>query len=283
MKTLLSLTLLVAIFSNTIFSQNKCKVTYIANEGFLIETVGKKILVDALFDKIDGDWCDSPTDSVVELMKNANAPFNDVDIIAVTHNHRDHFNKDVVANHLLNNQKGILICPDQVKEALSENPDYKKFYKRIISVTPNFYSDSNIVINDIKIRIMRLEHSHYMMKDTVTGKMMNKHHNIENLGYLFNISGTKLFHCGDTNPLNEKEYSTFSLIDEKIDIGFIERLFIAKGKKSVEILNKYIAPKNMVLMHIGPRNRQAFINHLKDEKTVKIFENKMDASIYRIK
>lgn len=258
------------------FGQENTKVTYIANEGFLIEAANKKILVDGLFDRIDGDWCDSPSDSVVELMEKAEAPFDNIDLILITHQHRDHFNKDVVAKHLLNNPKAKIICPKQVEKALSENANYASFKTNIIAITPQMFADSTVSVSDIDIRILRLEHSHYMIEDTATREMLSKHRNVENLGFVFIVNGTKLFHCGDTNPLNEKEYATFALVEDEIDIAFIERLFFSKGKKSIEILNTYIAPKSMVLMHISPVNKSMFINFFKEEKAVKIFENKMD-------
>ena len=121
-----------------------------------------------------------------------------------------------------------------------------------------------------------------MEEDTINGGKKNRHADIENLGYVFNINDTKIFHCGDTNPLNEKEYSTFSLVDEEIDIAFIERLFFSKGAESIAILNKYIAPKEIILMHIGPANKELFINHFKEVENVNIFNNKMESISFSV-
>ena len=54
-----------------IFAQKNCEVTYISNEGFLFEIEGKKVLIDALFDEIKENWCDSPSDSIIDLMTNS--------------------------------------------------------------------------------------------------------------------------------------------------------------------------------------------------------------------
>ena len=279
MKTIIIVLLSLILIPSEIYSQNECKITYISNEGFLIEVDGRKVLIDAIFDKIAGSWCDSPSENIVESMRNSTHPFDSVEIIAITHKHIDHFNESIVVNHLLSNPKGIVICPKQVGELLSKNPSYVEFSDRIISLTPSMYCDTNIIVSNIPIRILRLEHSHYMMADSVTGTMINKHRNIENLGYLFNIKGIKIFHCGDTNPLNEKEYSTFSLNNEEIDIAFLERLFFSTGEKGLEMINKYIKPKNIIVMHINPANKSLFADHFKQEKNIKIFENKMESII----
>lgn len=48
--------------SMTLVSQTTCKITYIANDGFLINTADKKVLVSALFGVGEGNWYDKPND-----------------------------------------------------------------------------------------------------------------------------------------------------------------------------------------------------------------------------
>ncbi len=75
-------------------NENKMKnveVTYIANEGFLIKVGDKKILIDALFGDRDYGFCDIPTEAIMNsILKNENN-FKDIDLIATTHAHVDHF------------------------------------------------------------------------------------------------------------------------------------------------------------------------------------------------
>jgi L-ascorbate metabolism protein UlaG (beta-lactamase superfamily) len=277
-RILISLLLLTCI-PTEIIAQSNCKTTYIANEGFIIEVGDKKIIVDGLFDKILGSWCDSPSDTMLKLIKKAQAPFDNIDLIAITHNHRDHFNEAIVSEYMLSNKKAKIICPKQVQNSLSQNENYDLFIDRIISITPEILQDSNIIIQGIPVRVMRLEHSHYMEDNPETGGKRNRHRNVENLGFLFNFDGYTIYHCGDTNPLNEKEYKTFALQNKNIDLAFLERMFISNGKPSMDILNNYIAPKSMVFMHINPANKAAYTNHFKAQENIKIFENKLDTLI----
>lgn len=279
MKKLILYILLCCLFTYS-SAQKQCKVTYISNEGFILESGNKKIMIDALFDHIQGDWCDSPNDTILDALKQAKAPFHNVDLIAITHKHRDHFNVDVVISHMLHNQKAHLLCPEQVGEVLAENKGYEKISDRLTICTPGEYGEEKVVVNSIPVRICRLEHSHYMEEDSIHGGKVNRHRNIENLGFVIDLDGVKLFHCGDTNPLNEKEYSTFNLMDENIDIALLERLFFAYGKASIDIMNKYIAPKQTVLMHINPANKAAFTKHFKEFDQVTIFQEKMDSKVF---
>lgn len=282
MKTLKLILFIVLFVPVSIFSQENCKITYIANEGFLVELSGKKVLFDAIFDKIEGDWCDSPSDSIVERIRNAKYPFNDVDIIAVSHGHQDHFDEEIMVAHLLNNSKAIVICPDDVGKILSKNPAYPKFNDRIISFTPELFCDSIINVLNIPIRVMRLEHSLNMVNDSLTGLKINKHKNVENLGFLFTINGFKIFHSGDTNPLNEEEYIKFSIQDEGIELAFLERMFYAYGKPGIDVIEKYIKPKKIILMHINPTNLNVYKEYFKDAKNIHFFQHKMDTIILKL-
>ena len=274
-------TLLLGIFlMHPLWAQKNVKVTYISNEGFLTETGGTKILIDGMFGPIAGNWCDSPDALSIESMRFNRPPFEDLDIIAITHQHQDHFDADIVADHMMNNPKGIVICPKQVERLLAQCPHWNDFRDRVISVTPRLYCDTCLDISGVSVRVIRLEHSHYMEEDTTTGTMINRHQNIENLGYLLQVNERTIFHCGDTNPVNAKEYEAAALNRENIDIAFLERMFFTKGEKSLDILNRCINPKVIVVMHVAPGNQSRFAEYFKDQTDVKVFEQKMDTMLY---
>lgn len=275
---------ILTLLPSLIFAQKNCEVTYISNEGFLFEIEGKKVLIDALFDEIKENWCDSPSDSIIDLMKNSKHPFDGIDIVAITHKHVDHFNEDIVVQHMLSNQYATVICPNQVNAILATNPNYHKIENRIISITPEPLADSNIVVSNVSIKVLRLEHSGSKKEDPETGELVNMHQDVENLGYLFNINGAKIFHCGDTNPLNEKEYNTFQLNKEEIDIAFVERLFFTfYREKDLEMINKFLNPDNIIVMHIRPENKGAYFDYLNHKDGIYVFTNKMESINIEVK
>ena len=91
---------------------NAPTVTYIANEGFLIEAAGKKVLVDALFDSGFGTYLSPPQEALAQ-MTGAREPFADVDLLLVTHPHGDHFNPKLVVEFLRNQARCRLIAHTQ--------------------------------------------------------------------------------------------------------------------------------------------------------------------------
>jgi len=229
------------------------EIIYIANEGFLIKTSNKNILIDALFGGFEADWCVIPSAEVVKKMETCSEPFDQIDVILVSHAHIDHFNAEIVSKHLNNNEAAILICPEQVRLELEKQKGYKNFSARIKETTPEYDRGSQFVeVEGIKLQVWKLKHSAFYIESEKTGQKYNKHENVQNLGFTIEIDHKKIFHGGDwgddgvgenSNPFNE----------EKIDVAFLSigaylRLF-GPDSKQVEGFKK---PENIVLMHIPP-------------------------------
>lgn len=232
----------------------KIYVTYIANEGFLIESGGKKILIDALFSDNTIDFCDVPSEDTLRKILTAKPPFNGVNLLLFTHQHRDHFDADLALTYMKNNKKCNLIGPQQVVDQLSESEEYKKITKRVHSITPPFGHSKHTSINGIRLLVLRFQHSSYFVTDEQTGKKVDRHKNIQNLGYMINIGNYKILHTGDSFLQNIDEYKAYRLDKEKIDIAF----FLITPP-IIEVVKNYIKPQNIIMMHL-PKDKQMFFN-----------------------
>lgn len=247
----------------------------------MVEVNSKKILFDGMFGGFNANWCDVPSSETKAQLENAEPPFNDIDFIFISHNHSDHFNREMVLNHLAKNSKCVVICPEQVYKKLESAVGFQDISKNIFEFTPGINEDTAVVIDGMKIKIYRLEHSRYMEKDSITGLEINLHSNVENLGFLLETDGTRLFHCGDINPWNEEQIKKFKLSDENIDIAFLERLYLANREgKGIDLINEYIKPRNTIFMHIDPKNREVYkqiITQISDVLPNSfIFDNSLD-------
>lgn len=284
---LLALIVLTGFFLSSEVSDSKLKLTYIANEGFLIEAGHKSILIDALFGEKELGFCDIPTSGAIQAMTAAQDEFAAVDVIAVTHKHLDHFYAPFVAAHLSSNDLGKFISCEQTVDLLSAEKGYGEIRDRVIEITPDslFYQDT--VLNEIGVRVYRLAHGPYLEEDPLTGKSVNRHKNIQNLGFLFHIGGIKVFHCGDSSPRCWDDYEHFRLDREDIDIAILGRGFLASTNGfGIDIIRDLIKPDHIVLMHIhhdGNSYYQDIANQVKDEfPSVTIFENLMDSKVFPI-
>ncbi len=257
--------------------KEKSTVTYIANEGFLIETKNHKILIDAIFGNIKGDWCDQPEDSVLTKMIKGTSPFNNVDLVFVTHYHSDHFNQKMVVDFLKNNSKAVLVCPEQANNALKKNSDYSIIAGRINSVKPGESFDSAMTFNNVKVRALRINHGPYFLKDSVSGEFVNIHKNIENLAYIIESDGFVFMHTGDGSPADKKHFEEYEIKKLNTDIAFLDRIFL--NTAGIDIIRDIIKTRYLVYMHIEEKNRGSYraMKNLPGNKyKLFIFENMMD-------
>ena len=266
MKKLGALILIGLLISLNLFSQRteyKIDVTYIANAGFLIESSGKKILIDALF---KNGWKTylTPADSIVSKIINQQAPFEKVNLMLITHNHENHFNDSMVVAYLNNNSENVLIAPPQVSNAILKNPDFKKNRNQIVELDKIYRGKNDTTINGIRIRSFFIKH------DTRP--------QIENVGYLIDIDGIKVFHSGDSNGSDSVEFEKLQLQKEQIDLALLNFYGFWNTKEERFFTEKYILPKRISLIHIPPKEVKSVMDSVKlirDFIDITVFENSM--------
>jgi L-ascorbate metabolism protein UlaG (beta-lactamase superfamily) len=254
-------TLLLAVF----FALSGCSdfrqrpqldVTFVANAGFLVECNHQKIMIDAPFGGFESDWCYVPSDSVVNLMVEAKPPFNDIDIIAYTHYHVDHFNAEMAINHLLHNQSGILVCPSQVDQALAKSVRYSEIRDRVKIISEPV--DSTLIINiaGIEIKAIRTQHLPSGVEDESTGKIVDGNLKTEHLEFVFSLGGYIIYHSGDATMDSRSRYESYGFGDHSIDLAFVPWWDASERPTFRQaLLRDIIRPDRIILMHVvkGPK------------------------------
>jgi L-ascorbate metabolism protein UlaG (beta-lactamase superfamily) len=281
LKSILILLLILAASGSFVFSRGPaetCAVTYIANEGLLIKTATHKILIDALFGNIKGNWCDQPSDSVSRMMQKGISPFDNIDIVLVTHKHSDHFNESIVINFLKNNQKSMLICPDQVNEILKTNPEYSLVSGRITSLRSCDPYDSSLTIKNINIRAFSFNHGPYFETDPVTGKTNDRHRDIQNIGYIIESDGFLMFHSGDCSASAKAKFELYGFEKKEFNIVFVDRIFLRK--EGQEVLQTYVRSENIIFIHIEPGKGAYYQSVINSIPEMSVFVNPMETKIF---
>ncbi len=253
---LILLLLLCAVPVKPQTQREAIEITYIANEGFLIKSGSNKIMFDALFGGIEGDWCDQPSDSLLQKMIKGVAPFNDINIVFVSHYHADHFSPRLMAEFLESNKSAILVCPSQVNDALSKVDNYTGISERVKYFKPDSFFDSELSCPGIKIRVVRIDHGKYYEKDAKTGEIVNRHQNVENFAYLVNMNGFNILHTGDGSPSNKEQFIKYEISKSSFDLALLDRTFL--NTDGYDILEKYLNTKNLVYMHLGPGEKSIY-------------------------
>jgi hypothetical protein len=95
-----------------------------ASKGEMSEEMGhqlfSKIIFDALFDNPNPNYR-APLDNMLETMLSGSAPFDNVNLVLVTHNHPDHFSPKFAARFMENNPYTTLIAAKDAVDAMKTN------------------------------------------------------------------------------------------------------------------------------------------------------------------
>ncbi|HXI04617.1 MAG TPA: MBL fold metallo-hydrolase, partial [Candidatus Saccharimonadales bacterium] len=151
------------------------EITYVANEGFLVQAAGRKIAIDTFFEGETIDWCDAPAPGTVEKMRSAKGPFEGIDLILVTHGHVDHFSPGLVLAHLSSNPKTVVVASPQVTSRLRSDPAWNDRYEtRIRKIDVPLFGSREVTVDGIRVEAHRIRHGAYMIKDEATGRERNK-------------------------------------------------------------------------------------------------------------
>lgn len=218
-------------------SSDGARVTYIANEGVMIEAGGKKILIDALH-RFYKDAYAFPPDPVREDLENAKGKFADVDLVLVSHIHGDHFSAESVGRHLISNPNASLVSSPQVVEAVARDfPKSAEIGTRLRAI-PYEWKQANSDSGGIRVTLLGLRHANPQFAS------------IQNFGHLIDVGGIKFLHIGDAD-MTDENFDAFALNKAGIDVAFIPYWFLL-SKEGRELVDRQFKPKNIVAVHVPP-------------------------------
>ena len=234
-KAIIIILLLSYISVSSFAQQKETEVTYVGNAGFLIKIGDKKILIDALFKGFEGDYI--LPEHIQEKLSLAQAPFNDVDLVLVTHAHGDHISANMVQQHMKNNPNAIFASTKQTVDALNARDTIDNFHDRRIGFNPSKEKSDKQDIKGISIEAFYLPHG----PDS----------RIINNGFLVTVNGVSFFHTGDVDydQFTYEEFQSFKLPEKKIDLAFIQHFYLTSDSISQEFVTKGIGGKYILPIH----------------------------------
>ncbi len=264
MKRIIIFLLLTFIAVSSHAQPGRTGVTYVGNAGFMINIGDKKILIDALFTGFEGSY--QLPQEVQEKLRLAQAPFDDVDLIIVTHAHGDHIDPEMVRQHMQNNPEAIFASTQQMVDAL------KDFADRSVGFNPTKEIPQTKVTNGINVEAFYLPHG--------------KEARIINNGFLISVDGISLFHTGDVdfNQFTFNEFRSLKLPERKIDLAFIQHFYLTGDTMSSDFVKKGIGGDYILPIHYHfttPPFDSTIVRE--NYPSAIIFENELDSWIMPVK
>ena len=228
-KAIIIVLILGYITASTYGQKDKVDVTYVGNAGFLISIGDKKILIDALFKGFDGNYI--MPQEVQDKLISAQEPFDDVDLVLVTHAHGDHIDLDMVRQHLKNNPKAIFASTQQLVDVLNDSTD------RWLGFSPTIEEPESKVISDISVEAFYLPHG--------------PEARIINIGFLISVNGITIFQTGDADfdQFTFEEFRSLQLPEKNIDLSFIQHYYLTGDSLHTKYVREAIGGKYVFPIH----------------------------------
>jgi len=216
------------------------QVTYIGNAGFMITTDHKKVIIDGLFRGFE--WIYTLPAEIQNKLALAQPPFDNVDLILVTHNHRDHFSSGLVAQHLQNDPKAVLAALPSITGQFPNFPD------RLASFDPTLEEPVKKDIDGIQVEAIALSHG--------PGQP-------ENIGFVVTLEGFKIFFSGDVDlsHVSYEVFRSYNLPEKKLDVAFISHFYLTDIPEEQQFIKQGITAKYLIPTHYfyttPPFNRES--------------------------
>lgn len=208
-------------------------VTFLANEGVLLEGGSRKVLIDALFDPYRSYAV--PHDSTQRALREGKAPFNAVDLVLVTHWHGDHFGSAAVAGHLEANPRATLVASAQVIDSLRRfTPARDIAASRTLAQAAASAERRREVINGVPVEVLGVSHG------------SGRHATVQHRGYIVEIGGRRVLHLGDTE-FTDDEFSRLRLDTARIDVALLPAWALTSQRAIIE---RWIKPRQVVAVHL---------------------------------
>lgn len=214
------------------------RITYVGNEGFLIEVEGRNVLIDALYRMGVAGYVVHPPDLRRQLEK-AQPPFDDIEVVLATHYHADHFDPQSVGTYLINNRSARFISTDQSVTELQDGfPAWRHISERVTASHPDENETEIIELDGIRITVLNLHHG--------------RSRPVQNLGFIVEIDGRTFLHIGDTE-VTPAEFGSLGLAELDIDFFFVPYWFLTNPRWNDQ-MEPAVGSPTFIAMHMPPKD-----------------------------
>lgn len=203
--------------------------------GVLIDYNDKKILIDAIISPNILPYQTVKRETLLDMLKKAE-PFEKIDLILITHEHREHFQPDLVCQILSACPEARLVAPKAVIEALQQSRFYKKsFITQFISLELDLNTSVEMTLKDIRFDALRLLHD----EDPQAAE-------VQNIAYLLHLGNQRLLHVGDALASAEN-FKGNELFSKEITYLIVPFIYVVAEAGVESILA--LKPRHLVALH----------------------------------
>ena len=218
--------------------QATVEITYIANEGVLLSSGDKQVLIDGLHRRYGLHYAFLP-DAEREKIEGAKAPFDRINLLLVSHLHLDHFHPESIGLYLKHNPAATLVSSQQVVDEVEKGfKEYSAIRARAVGTTPRLRERIAMRVAGIDFDVLGVGHGSERFRW------------VQNLGHVVKLGGKKILHIGDADTSAEI-FAAFNLDEEGIDVAILPSWFLTE-KDGQTVIREHIKPRHLIAVHISP-------------------------------
>jgi len=217
-------------------------VTFLANEGFFLESGKYHVLIDA-FLREPTNYEALPNEVYKELV-NARPPYDGLTVVLVSHDHPDHMQVRGLEKYLSNNKRAQLLASRQVIEAVEKGArEFEAIRPNVTPIPTRRGSSNRLMQEEMSVEFIELAH---------VGK---GNESVQNLGHLIEIGGVKILHVGDADPTAEN-FEAYQLEKRGIDLAILPYWFFG-SETGLRVISEQIRPRMVAASHVPPGEKEA--------------------------
>ncbi len=269
-QTIAPVPLHTAISENNNDSHKVLIISYIGNMGVLLEANQHTVLIDGLHQYYKPIYEYPTHETVKQLIKGEYPSFSEIEVILVSHKHKNHFSPGHAYDFLRYNSEAILVGSSQLLEEMERvSKGKEKELLDRVEVVPYSYNINQVTHKGIEVESFRCDHTNPA-----------RHKNIENIAHMISMGQYNILHLGDTDreTLNNL-LPRINLVQRDLDILVLPFWMLLVTSSVVDPIKK-LNPKKIIATHMAPINWSKTVANLEKDFSNVICFTKVNEKIY---
>lgn len=229
--------------STTAFGEARAQdivVTYLGNMGVMIDAGEQAFIIDGLHSFYDTLYM-YPPPALADSILNRQGRFKNTRFLFVTHRHRDHF-EPMLTLRFLEHPNARAFVPQQASDSMALYKNFSSVRKRVTALKPA----GRDTLPDLPYPVIALNIPH---------SSPQRHHAIQNIGYIIDIGGRKILHVGDMNADGDV-LKSLNLLQDKIDVAILP-LWMMVDTTNRHLIEQWIKPRSVIITHVYPGEKES--------------------------
>lgn len=234
--------ILLILLSLSVYGKDTVKLTFLANEGAMLQAQGKTVVIDAFVIEPYSIY-NTLSQETWKAMIQKEPPFEKVDLALVSHRHLDHFQPKAAIVFLQAHPETQLLSSKDVTDLLAKEPGYAEVKDRIQTRLPKVGEVLTWQDGPLSVDFLRIPHGGQRWKD------------LHNLGHVIRFGDRSILHIGDA-VTTHSAYEIYASQIKDLDVALIPYWFYG-SKTGLKLIQDIFKAKSEVAVHISRDDTQS--------------------------